>query len=746
MENVLSNKEHFKQDWIKQANKITGMEYEKLESIFNSHYKDGYIEILNSVYFDTINYNAVDFYYNSQDNLILNENGVCIHSYKNKPSITGWTLINGMGVRQIWKRAKNASANVGDKIKEAKHANLESKVKVKLNGYYGLGGFVKAYIYNIDIADTVTTAGRNIIAVVSIINELLGNGYRYYVVQAHLALINAALECNYNEICNKYNLPDITIDEVLRFMLGYHYDNYYALSFLKHRLENMPYNALKVLYMRNNLVKVLELPLIKERLKTLLEAAKIDNLIIEINGGEMINPAKHERTKNILADICKDITELTYGFYYYAGDYLDGTYMPTMVDIVQNMHRNNISLADTDSNVTVLSNDRKHIMELFPDIFKDASPLLANNVVILVLMNMYLGNIKLGLRNYAKAKGIDDSLIPYIDLECEMVMDQIHLASGKKAYTYNYSIKDFMRRDSFAVKGLGFIKSDKNPMIAEQVAKLVKNEIMKPMSEFNYKEVLNKIRDKADEVFNMVTSKKFLLDGKTILKTKDNSLIWSDHRIKAVRLWNRLYPDNLIEIPGSFGVAKLEFDKDNLMKLEDEIPELFNKLCDQAWELVVWKALRSIVTKIEKFKEGKESETDKKNMEKVSYSDKKLLYKIYQDAKMLTDANEFNLKEGIELIRKIDNMETKDEVYNVFGIDVTFDPYIDIPESIDKIALPMDISEYPLILKWNNFAFVDRSIATEFEHMLGQVVTTMGIMCPLNKDGKIMTTSILTVF
>lgn len=746
MENVLSNKEHFKQDWIKQANKITGMEYEKLESIFTSHYKDGYIEILNSVYFDTINYNAVDFYYNSQDNLILNENGVCIHSYKNKPSITGWTLINGMGVRQIWKRAKNASANVGDKIKEAKHANLESKVKVKLNGYYGLGGFVKAYIYNIDIADTVTTAGRNIIAVVSIINELLGNGYRYYVVQAHLALINAVLECNYNEICNKYNLPDITIDEVLRFMLGYHYDNYYALSFLKHRLENMPYNALKVLYMRNNLVKVLELPLIKERLKTLLEAAKIDNLIIEINGGEMINPAKHERTKSILADICKDITELTYGFYYYAGDYLDGTYMPTMVDIVQNMHRNNISLADTDSNVTVLSNDRKHIMELFPDIFKDASPLLANNVVILVLMNMYLGNIKLGLRNYAKAKGIDDSLIPYIDLECEMVMDQIHLASGKKAYTYNYSIKDFMRRDSFAVKGLGFIKSDKNPMIAEQVAKLVKNEIMKPMNEFNYKDVLNKIRDKADEVFNMVTSKKFLLDGKTILKTKDNSLIWSDHRIKAVRLWNRLYPDNLIEIPGSFGVAKLEFDKDNLMKLENEIPELFNKLCDQAWELVVWKALRSIVTKTEKFKEGKESETDKKNMEKVSYSDKKLLYKIYQDAKILTDANEFNLKEGVELIRKIDSMETKDEVYNVFGIDVTFDPYIDIPESIDKIALPMDISEYPLILKWNNFAFVDRSIATEFEHMLGQVVTTMGIMCPLNKDGKIMTTSILTVF
>jgi len=59
------------------------------------------------------------------------------------------------------------------------------------------------------------------------------------------------------------------------------------------------------------------------------------------------------------------------------------------------------------------------------------------------------------------------------------------------------------------------------------------------------------------------------------------------------------------------------------------------------------------------------------------------------------------------LIRKIDKLETKDEIYNVFGIDVTFDPYIDIPESIDKIALPMDISEYPLLLEWNNFAFVD---------------------------------------
>ena len=459
-----------------------------------------------------------------------------------------------------------------------------------------------------------------------------------------------------------------------------------------------------------------------------------------------INPAKHERTKELLSELCKDITELTYGFYYYAGDYLEGTYMPTMVDIVQNMHRNNISLADTDSNVTVLSNDRKHIMELFPDIFKDASPLLANNVVILILMNIYLGNIKLGLKNYAKAKGIDDSLIPYIDLECEMVMDQIHLASGKKAYTYNYSIKDFMRRNGFAVKGLGFIKSDQNPMISEQVAKIVKNDIMKSMSEFDYKSVLNKIRDTADEVFDMVTSKNFLLDGKTVLKTKDNTLIWSDHRIKAVRLWNRLYPDNIIEVPGSFGVAKLNFDKDNLMKFEAEQPDTFNKLCDQAWELIVWKALRSIVTKTEKFKEGKESETDKKNMYKVSNSDKKELFKIYQSAKALTDANDFNLQEGVDLIRQIDKMETKDEIYNVFGIDVTFDPYIDIPESIDKIALPMDISEYPLLLEWNKFAFVDRTIATEFEHKLGQVVTTMGIMCPLNKNGKIMTTSILTVF
>ena len=111
------------------------------------------------------------------------------------------------------------------------------------------------------------------------------------------------------------------------------------------------------------------------------------------------------------------------------------------------------------------------------------------------------------------------------------------------------------------------------------------------------------------------------------------------------------------------------------MKFEAEQPDTFNKLCDQAWELIVWKALRSIVTKTEKFKEGKESETDKKNMYKVSNSDKKELFKIYQSAKALTDANEFNLQEGVDLIRQIDKMETKDEIYNVFGIDVTFDPY-----------------------------------------------------------------------
>lgn len=747
-------KEQFMNDWVDAVKKVTNEDRGTLQNLFNQHYQDGYIEIFNSVYFESKVMNAVDFYYKSQGNLILNANGVCIIAYNKKESITGWTLINGMGVRQIFKAEKNRMANIGNKIDEEFNANLESKVKVKLNGFYGLNGYLKAYIYNIDIADTVTTSGRNIIAIVSIINELLGNGYRYYLVEAHLAIINAVMESDYDELCEKYDLPDVDVDTVLKVMLGEHYNGYYSLSFLRNTLLNMPYNALKVLYMRNNFVKVLEVPKIRERLKTLLEAAKIDNLITEINGGQMINPMKHERTKTVLTELCDMVTELVYGFYYYSGDYINGEYQPTMVDIVQNMRRNKIALADTDSNVTVFSDDKEHIMKMFPELFSDdeESNILANNVVVLSVMYMYLASMKRGLRQYALAVGIDEKLVKYIDLECEMIMDQTHLASGKKAYTYNYSIKDFMRRPGgYKVKGLTFIKSDQNPKIGDIVNDTVKSQILKDPYSFKFKDVINHIRDKSNEVYELITSKDFILNDKTVRKTKDNTVSWNDHRIKAVRLWNRLNPDNLIELPGSFGECKIDIDINMLDKFSKERPEIYNEIKMHTFEIMLWKTINGIVTKIDKINIPNSagiitaSKTDLEKWKLLSDKCKSGLRPIYNKCKEFIKNNIYNDEDARNIIESIYKLDMYEAVVNLFGVDCSVKD-IDIVENITKIALPMDIGDIPELIKWNKAAFLDKSLAADYEHKLGQLVTTMGIMCPVNKDGRTMTTSVLTVF
>lgn len=206
-----------------------------------------------------------------------------------------------------------------------------------------VSGYIGGAFFNIDISDTCTTAGRNIIAVSALTNELLYGWYHFYTFAAHMKLINIVCSEPCDEMCNKFTLPSPTTDQILKVMLGEHYNGYYRLSALRHRIDKLTDNQRKVLYMKNNIFEFYKIPEVKELLRKIIMNFKDDNMCIDIGGGALLmSPFAYKPISADIEILMEWVQLLAFGMHYYEGDYVNREYQETMVDIVTHMKRHKV--------------------------------------------------------------------------------------------------------------------------------------------------------------------------------------------------------------------------------------------------------------------------------------------------------------------------------------------------------------------------------------------------------------------
>lgn len=220
-----------------------------------------------------------------------------------------------------------------------------------------VSGYLSGAFFLLDAADLCTTGARNIIAVASLTNELLGKGFRNYTLPAHMRIIECAIK-EYDNIKDKYTLPSVTIDQVLKHMLGQYYDDYYAKSILETKLKTLSPGVHSFLYVKNNFNEFCKVPEVKTVLERAIKNLMVNNCIDvdESTGARWINPYKHKLVKDDVKILGEMITELAFGFHYYEGDYVDQVYQPTMVDIVSNIKRRKIGGMDKFEKICVHRN------------------------------------------------------------------------------------------------------------------------------------------------------------------------------------------------------------------------------------------------------------------------------------------------------------------------------------------------------------------------------------------------------
>lgn len=562
-------------------------------------------------------------------------------------------------------------------------------------------------------------------------------------------------------------------------MLLDHYDNYYQLSTLRSVINKLSDNEKKVLYIKNNFPEFIKVKEVKEVITRLINKTREDNMIEEIDlGGKMakiVNPYKNEKVKDdikLLGDMTK---ELAFGFHFYEGDWINGEYQETMVDIVENIQRDKIGGMDTDSNITTLLKDKLQILDEYKEVIGDKKDdfIFTEVTLVLIIMTMYVYCIQRGLREYATAIGVAERLLFNIDLECEIVIEQDHLTVSKKNYILRNLVKDFMLKlGGLSTKGIKIKKSDSNIAAASEAEEDISNYLMQPIKDLKYKEFINKIFNHTEKMVSDMKSDSFIIDRKTKVKVQDvDDISWGDTRMKAIRLWDKFFPESPIEVPGALGIIRIKLTEELLEEYQEKYPNDYKIIMQQAMELLQYKIVNKFGGRVDIIMNGNDNDSDTDDVDndeddefvERDDSDKDDLIRTIREQNSEVknaikaiinilngkwDKKKFDKEQFDSIIKILNSLNESDKkiVNKIFGVANKVDITKFACSNINRLAVPIDINTVPELIKRNNFEIMDIEAVSEYEHLLSPLLFGLSISTPKNKSKNGVITNILRAF
>lgn len=752
----------FKREWVKDVTTKLNLYNQEAEvsNLYDKHMINRSLVIYNNVANQRKNLLATDAYYKLPEIATLNENGILFVKSDIKKSVTALIIDDGVSNRQIIKKEMRRAEQDPNRILEAIALDrMQNNLKKLINADYGLGGYPGSPFYNKFLADTITTAGRNITACASMVIETLGNGFRNYILDAHISLITFVKKQDCKTLNEKYHLQNRNVDAVLKHILGYHYDKYYAKTFLYHILETLTQEELNVLYMKNNIHDFYRLPLIKERLEHIFASITDQTPLLDHNkdnykleDGTVVYPYKDDM--NFIISSAK---ELISGFTYFAEDYENGEHRPTMVEQITFKKRKMVVGMDTDSTNSTFYDMYKDLKEAYSSQIESNSTIKTPSIAI-ILAQTVVGIIKETLWRYTEAIGIEESLRGKIDLEIEHIMKQILLNPlSKKQYVFQSLVTDFylLKKKKIKVTGLVFIKGTTNPIVRERIGAIVKDDIMVDIDKLDYHKLLYKIKEETKNQKELLGDVSYIRDHKTILKVKKDDVALSDYRLKAVMLWNMLYGDiEIIDLPGSFGIVKLDIDQELLNEMKVHFVHDYKGLKEFTIKIRYFKLCNRIIRQGIKYKLDPMDYTTKLA---TMLPDSSVRNRFLKMLNVINNNDKFSLKDYNESLLNmiIDFYETAEEsskpyLKKIFEYDLDFEneKYMDklIMSTCDRLALPQNIAKIPDILLYNDMQIIDRTQACQFEHLISPIANGLGIICPRNSKSDVTVSSVLASY
>ena len=467
----------------------------------------------------------------------------------------------------------------------------QANVKIKVNSLYGVHGYNGFVVYNRFIAEAITNCGRQIIttAALTFENFLSGSVKLNTEDEIYKFITNVTGEYDEN-IKYEVFLPEDLDHKVMKKLIdmcAFDPSDQFVRT-LQYIVEGLSVGEKILLYYKNNLYAFTDHPIIREKLRAVLN---------EIEDFKKPDRGLLEKEYPGALELVDEI----WGFYkiFVVYDYasFDRVRKAMYTD------RHNVLYVDTDSNFLGLNEwveyTKHEVME--DQIHQDMKEF---EFIVVNLMALFLSNvIDLGLKTLARNMNVTDEYAKIFNMKNEFYLDRIVFTDAKKRYISNSVLQegDLLNKGKGLpdIKGFDFKKAGTKEYIRDYYTKLCEEKILRA-NPINVEEIYRDVLDLKSQIDDSVLkgeSRFFKQSTVQIIEHYKNP--YSTQGVVAVMLWNTLNPQFAMELPTDCDIVPIHEltgpkrsstgkitwpNEEFVMEFRERFPDAYERLNQEIYE------------------------------------------------------------------------------------------------------------------------------------------------------------------
>lgn len=499
-----------------------------------------------------------------KNSLIIGGGGVLYqpHNVKDNPLLE--FIKDKMAQRNLQKKQRGLYEKGTDEWLSKDIGQLITKTLI--NVLYGTMGYAGFILYNLFIAESITNQGKQIVCTaVETFENFLSDAVKFST-SGELYEYIGNIHTEYNEkykdkldttIFEFDDMNEIISERVISKCAFTVDDN--VKSSIYNIVSNMDNTEKILLYYKNNLDKFNNHPVIKEKLKYII------NNINRLTAGELSLVEDKKIQKNI-----EEMWELYETFIFYNYPIFDRVRKAMYVD------KTNVIYVDTDSNFLGLSKYVEFLNGLDESYSKTDQDLSLTSINIMVIFLSMV--INKSLYTLAKYMNVVDEYANRLHMKNELVISRILLVLKKKRYIANaISQEGHILGDGIGmaeIKGFDFIKSTTKPFVKDYFTNICLEDILRA-EKIDVPNIFKKLvilREDIETSMKKGESKYFKQANVKTIENYKNP--YSTQGVKSIILWNVLSPNYPIEFPSDVDIIPI---KDFTFKKPSQKPEKAKK-------------------------------------------------------------------------------------------------------------------------------------------------------------------------
>ena len=458
--------------------------------------------------------------------------------------------------------------------------NGQNNKKTAVNALYGYLGYMRSYLFNVNLAQSVTATGQNIIATAACCFENFMEDNILFICYTEVTTYLNNLQKEYVSISETKlfmfnNIDPVTPADVCKRLakkLGFRMTEAQASSIAK-IINNMEMNLLKLVMYKNNFMEFNNTPFMKNLLKTTLNKIEVLRLPDEF---AFVNK---EYAGTIAADDAPEYVKMVKEYYETFVLYTNPVY--DKVRRTKYTTKKSVLYVDTDSNFLGLD---KFIQWIGNEMNVDLETDIEFNFKTVSLYTMVLSMaVAKCFGTFTKSLNIDPKYGAALKMKNEFYFPMLFFAVVKKRYAGIMMLQEGKVLNDgeglIEIKGFDFKKAGTKAIIRTKFEGIIEHEILRA-KQIRIKNVMNAFDEVKDSIKDNIFSggNDFYKQG-TVKILEHYALPFSNQSVKALLTWNALNPTEILDPPTEIDIVPINIyngmTKKKLQNLIDFGPDAF---------------------------------------------------------------------------------------------------------------------------------------------------------------------------